>query len=92
MSEDEKYLRSLDYPQDLWVLGGQQWYTALEVARQLGISDEGARRLAQMGSIPGAVMHDAKRIGWRFPREGLINYLASLHRKEEQRRRDSTAS
>lgn len=91
MSEDERYLRELGYPQDAWVLSGQQWYTALEVARELAISDEGARRLAQMGAIPGAIQHDIKRIGWRFPREGLIAYLASLHRKEEQRQRDTTA-
>src|SRR5260370_919398 len=39
MSQDEEYLRSLAYPQDAWVLGGQQWYTALEAAEHLGVSD-----------------------------------------------------
>lgn len=91
MTEDEKYLRKLGYPQDEWALSGQQWYTALEVAKNLGISDEGVRKLAQMDKFPGAVLHSLQRMGWRIPREGVIHYLAQLHREQEQRRRDSTA-
>ena len=91
MSEDEKYLRELGYPQNDWVLGGQQWYTVSEAARHLGISDEGMRKLVEAGQVPGSLMHGVKRIGWRLPREGLVAYLAEAHRRVEQRRRDSTA-
>jgi len=90
-AEDETYLRKLGYEQDKWALSGQQWYTALEVGRHLGISDEGARKLAELGMIPGAVLHGVKRIGWRFPREGLIHYLAELHREAERRQKGTTA-
>jgi hypothetical protein len=88
---DEKYLHKLGYAQDEWALSGQQWYTALEVAKHLGISDEGARKLAELGKIPGAVLHGVKRIGWRFPREGLIAYLAELHREADRRQKGTTA-
>jgi Helix-turn-helix domain len=91
LSEDEKYLRGLDFPQDAWVLSGQQWYTAVEVGKHLGISDDAARKLAEHGRIPGAILHDVRRIGWRFPREGLIAYLAEQRRRTEQRQRDTTA-
>ena len=91
MSEDEKYLRDLGYPADTWVLSGQQWYTAVEVGKFLGISDDAARKLAENGRIPGAILHD-RRIGWRFPREGLIAYVAEQRRRTEQRQqRDTTA-
>src|SRR6266851_3118780 len=91
MSPDEEYLRSLAYPQDAWVLSGQQWYTALEVAEHLGVSDEYVRRLADRGAIPGAILHDVRRVGWRFPRDGLITYLAGLRRNTEQRQRGTDA-
>lgn len=91
MSEDEQYLRDLGYPQNDWVLGGQQWYTISEVAEHLAISDEGVRKLVESGSMPGSLMHGIKRIGWRIPREGLIVYLANAHRRVEERRRDTTA-
>lgn len=90
MSEDEKYLRDLGYPQDAWVLSGQQWYTAVEVGKYLGISDDAARKLAEGGRVPGAILHD-RRIGWRFPREGMIAYIAEQRRRTEQRQRDTTA-
>ncbi len=91
MSQDEEYLRSLAYPQDAWVLGGQQWYTALEAAEHLGVSDEYVRRLADKGAIPGAILHDVRRVGWRLPREGLIAYLATQRRHTEQRQRGTDA-
>jgi hypothetical protein len=62
MSEDERYLRDLSYPQDAWVLSGQQWYTAVEVGKYLGISDDAARKLAEGARVPGAILHD-RRIG-----------------------------
>lgn len=85
MSEDEKYLRDLGYAEDAWVLSGQQWYTTGEVADHLGLSEGGVRSLADRGAIPGAILHDAKRIGWRLPRSGLIAYVAAQRRNTEQR-------
>lgn len=91
MTDDEKYLRDSGFPEDAWVLSGQQWYTAIEVAEHLGFSDEYVRRLAEGGRIPGAILHDARRIGWRLPRSGLIAYLAEQRRNTEQRQRGTTA-
>lgn len=90
-TDDEQFLRDLNYAEDAWVLSGQQWYTAVEVAEHLGISDGGVRNLAERGEIPGAVLHDTKRIGWRLPRSGLISYLADQRRKTAQRQRNITA-
>jgi excisionase family DNA binding protein len=92
MTEDEKYLRDLGYAEDEWVLSGQQWYTAAEASAHLGFSDEYVRRLAEAGRIPGAILHDARRIGWRFPRSGLIAYLAEQRRNTEQRQRGDTTA
>ena len=91
MTDDEKYLRDLGYAEDAWVLSGQQWYTTGEASEHLGMSDETVRKLAERGAIPGAIQHDTKRIGWRFPRSGLIAYLAGQRRNTEQRQRDTTA-
>jgi hypothetical protein len=85
MNDDEQYLRDLGYSEDTWVLSGQQWYTTGEVAQHLGLSEGGVRNLAERGVIPGAILHDAKRIGWRLPRQGLIAYLAAQRRHTEQR-------
>lgn len=89
MSDDERYLRELAIPEDAWVLGGQQWYTTGEAADYLGMSDETLRKLAASGVIPGAIQHETKRIGWRFPRSGLIAYLAAQRRRTAQRQRDA---
>jgi len=89
VTEDEQYLRNLGRPEDVWVLSGQQWWTAADVARMLGISDEAVRSLAERGAIPGAILHDIKRVGWRLPRDGLITYLATQRRKVEERRQGS---
>jgi excisionase family DNA binding protein len=91
ISADEQYLRNLDFPQDRWVLSGQQWYTATEAAKYLAVSDEYIRNLAEQGAIPGAILHSARRIGWRLPREGLIHYVAE-QRRNTQRRREGGAS
>jgi hypothetical protein len=89
ISEDEQYLRELAYPEDQWVLGGQQWYTTGEAAEALGMSDETLRKFALSGAVPGAIQHDTKRIGWRFPRSGLIAYIAGQRRKTAARQHDA---
>jgi hypothetical protein len=91
MSEDERYLRELNYEQERWALSGQQWYTAAELAKLLAISDEGVRKLGATGQIPGAVLHGRNRIGWRFPRQGIISYLAELHREQAERQKNTGA-
>ncbi len=85
MGGDETFLRDLGIPEDAWVLGGQQWYTATEAAEHMAVSDEYVRRLAERGAIPGALMHDVKRIGWRLPRSGLIAYIAAQRRATQAR-------
>lgn len=84
-SADEQYLRELGYVADAWVLGGQQWYRAVEAAQHLGLSDDAVRTLAERGQIPGAILHDERRIGWRLPRSGLITYIARQRRRTEER-------
>jgi hypothetical protein len=86
-TDDERYLRTLGYAEDAWVLSGQQWYTAAEAAAKLGISHDAVSRLAETGAIPGALLHDVKRIGWRLPRSGLIAYVAHQRRHTEERKR-----
>jgi hypothetical protein len=88
---DEQYLRDLNYPEDQWVLGGQQWYTASEVADKLGLSDGGVRNMAERGEFPGAIQYPEKRTGWRIPRSGLIAFIAAQRRRTEARRDDTTA-
>lgn len=89
MSDEEKYLRKLNYPVDEWVLNsGQQWYRAVEVAEGLGLSHDIITKLAEEGRFPGAILHDTKRIGWRIPREGVIHYLYDQRKKTEERRED----
>jgi hypothetical protein len=91
MSDDEKYLRDLAYPEDTWVLSGQQWYAASEIADRLGLSDGGVRNLAERGVFPGAIQYAEKRIGWRIPRSGLIAFIAAQRRNTQSKRNDTTA-
>jgi Helix-turn-helix domain len=90
MTDDEKYLRDLDYPEDRWVLSGQQWYATGEAAEKLGVSDETLRKFAAGGAIPGAIQHDTRRVGWRLPRSGLIAYIAGQRRRTAERQHDAS--
>ena len=38
MNEDEQYLRGRNFPEDAWVLSGQQWYTTSEAAKYMGVT------------------------------------------------------
>lgn len=78
MTPSEAEARLQAVPEYAWILANSnQWYSAVEVAKQLGVSSDVVSKWCRERRIPGAVQME-RRIGWRLPRSGILVFLAEL--------------
>ena len=85
LAEAERYLRSLGWDEDRWILDeGSQWLRVGELeGRLFGLAANSVSKLAQTGQFPGAVL-PSQQAGWRIPRGAVIYYIAQRRRETER--------
>jgi hypothetical protein len=85
LAEAERYLRSVGWDEDRWILDeGSQWLRVGELeGRLFGLAANSVSKLAQTGQFPGAVL-PSQQAGWRIPRSGVIYYIAQRRRETER--------